>query len=65
MRSFKIMTYNIHSGIGRDRRYRLDRIIEVIAGENPEVMTLQEVDNNLRAFGAERARTPAPAPPVA
>lgn len=48
MRKFKIMTYNIHSGIGRDRRYRLDRIIEVIAGENPEVVALQEVDNNLR-----------------
>jgi hypothetical protein len=28
-------------------------------------MTLQEVDNNLRAFVAERARTPAPALPVA
>jgi len=45
--SFKVMTYNIHSGFGRDRQYRLERIIEVIAAESPDIVALQEVDNNL------------------
>lgn len=45
--TLKIMTYNIHSGIGRDKRYRLDRIIKVLSEENPDVVALQEVDKNL------------------
>ena len=45
--SFKVMTYNIHSGFGRDRQYHLDRIIEAIAEEAPDIAALQEVDNNL------------------
>ena len=43
----KIMTYNIHYGIGRDKEYRLDRIIDLIKSENPDVVALQEVDKNL------------------
>lgn len=43
----KIMTYNIHYGIGRDRCYRLDRVIDVIKSENPDIVALQEVDKNL------------------
>ena len=43
----KFLTYNIHYGIGRDRRYDLNRTIEVIRRENPDVVGLQEVDNNL------------------
>jgi endonuclease/exonuclease/phosphatase family metal-dependent hydrolase len=42
------MTYNIHYGIGRDRAYRLDRIIDLIKSENPDVVALQEVDKNLQ-----------------
>lgn len=41
------MTYNIHSGFGRDKRYELDRIIQVIKHEDPDIIALQEVDNNL------------------
>jgi endonuclease/exonuclease/phosphatase family metal-dependent hydrolase len=38
------MSYNIHKGIGgRDRRCRLERIIGVIEGENPDLVCLQEV----------------------
>ncbi len=48
MQEFKILTYNIHSGIGRDKVYRLDRIIEVLRKENPDIIALQEVDKNLR-----------------
>jgi endonuclease/exonuclease/phosphatase family metal-dependent hydrolase len=47
MNTLKAMTYNIHYGVGRDGRYDLDRIIDIIAAENPDVLTLQEVDNNV------------------
>jgi endonuclease/exonuclease/phosphatase family metal-dependent hydrolase len=45
----RLLSYNIHKGIGgRDRRYRLERIIDVIETENPDVICLQEVDRNVR-----------------
>jgi endonuclease/exonuclease/phosphatase family metal-dependent hydrolase len=45
----RLMSYNIHKGIGgRDRRYRLERIIEVIEHENPDLICLQEVDHNVK-----------------
>ena len=45
----RLLSYNIHKGIGgRDRRYRLERIIEVIEQENPDLICLQEVDRNVR-----------------
>src|SRR5437660_9979498 len=40
----RLLTYNIHKGIGGgDRRYRLERVIEVIEEENPDLICLQEV----------------------
>lgn len=48
----RLLTYNIHKGIGgRDRRYDLDRIIAVIEHENPDLICLQEVDRNVRRSG--------------
>jgi endonuclease/exonuclease/phosphatase family metal-dependent hydrolase len=45
----RLLSYNIHKGIGgRDRRYRIERIIDVIEGENPDIVCLQEVDRNVR-----------------
>ncbi len=45
----RVMSYNIHKGIGgRDRRYRLDRILKVVEHENPDIICLQEVDRNVR-----------------
>ena len=45
----RLLSYNIHKGIGgADRRYRLERIIEVIESQNPDVICLQEVDRNVR-----------------
>jgi endonuclease/exonuclease/phosphatase family metal-dependent hydrolase len=45
----RLLTYNIHKGIGgRDRRYDLRRIIDVIEEENPDLICLQEVDHNVR-----------------
>ncbi len=47
----RFLTYNIHKGIGIDRRFRLERIAEVIGHYAPDVVLLQEVDQ-----GAPRSR---------
>lgn len=44
----RLLSYNIHKGVGNDRRYRLERIIEVIKEQEPDVVCLQEVDFNVR-----------------
>jgi endonuclease/exonuclease/phosphatase family metal-dependent hydrolase len=45
----RLLSYNIHKGIGgRDRLYRIDRIVRVIADEHPDIICLQEVDRNVR-----------------
>ncbi len=45
---FRLMTYNIHKGIGGiDRRYRLERIVETIQHCAPDVVLLQEVDRGV------------------
>ena len=44
---FRLMTYNIHKGIGNDRKYSLERIEEVVQGYNPDLVLLQEVDDGV------------------
>ena len=45
----RLLSYNIHKGIGgRDRRYDILRIINVIEQENPDLICLQEVDHLVR-----------------
>lgn len=45
----RVLSYNIHKGIGGyDRRYRLQRIIDVIQAEEPDLICLQEVDRNVK-----------------
>ncbi len=45
----RLLSYNIHKGIGgRDRRYDLRRVIDVIEEENPDLILLEEVDHNVR-----------------
>ncbi len=45
----RLLSYNIHKGVGgRDRRYRLERIVEVVAAEAPDLICLQEVDKHVR-----------------
>ena len=44
----RLLSYNMHKGIGgRDRRYRLERILDVIETENPDLICLQEVDRHV------------------
>ena len=44
---FRVITYNIHKGIGGvDRRYRPERIIATLQRYDADVIFLQEVDDN-------------------
>ena len=40
----KLMTYNIHAGVGVDRRYDLSRIRRVLDEEKPDIAALQELE---------------------
>src|SRR5690348_5871547 len=45
----RLLSYNIHKGIGgRDRRYDLERVWQVIREEDPDLICLQEVTQNAR-----------------
>jgi endonuclease/exonuclease/phosphatase family metal-dependent hydrolase len=46
--SMRLLTYNIHKGVGSDRRYRLERIIDVIREQEPDLVCLQEVDRHVK-----------------
>lgn len=44
----RLLSYNIHKGVGgSDRRYRLERVLDVIVAEEPDLVCLQEVDFNV------------------
>ncbi len=46
--SFRVVTYNIHKGIGGvDRRYRLERVIETLSHFDADIVCLQEVDDGV------------------
>jgi endonuclease/exonuclease/phosphatase family metal-dependent hydrolase len=47
--SMRLLSYNIHKGIGgRDRRYNLERVCRVIEEANPDLLCLQEVTAHAR-----------------
>ncbi|MHC4932056.1 MAG: endonuclease/exonuclease/phosphatase family protein, partial [Planctomycetota bacterium] len=51
----RVLTWNIHKGIGGvDRRYRPERVIEVIRHYDPDVVLLQEVDEGVRRSRFDR-----------
>lgn len=53
----RLMTYNVHGGVGVDRKLDLDRIAAVIRREQPDVVALQELDvGRLRSGGVDQAR---------
>jgi endonuclease/exonuclease/phosphatase family metal-dependent hydrolase len=47
----KVLTYNIHRAIGMDRRFRPERVVEILAHHDADLALLQEVDE-----GAPRSR---------
>jgi len=52
---FRLLTYNIHKGIGGiDRRYRPERIVEAISHCQPDLVLLQEVDDGVPRSGHHR-----------
>jgi endonuclease/exonuclease/phosphatase family metal-dependent hydrolase len=50
--ALRVMTWNIHGGIGPDGRFSLERITETIARHDPDIVALQEVDSRRRVEGA-------------
>lgn len=42
------MTYNIHVGVGMDKKLDLQRIADVIKNEHPDLVGLQEVDRGVK-----------------
>lgn len=50
--TLRLMTWNIHGGIGPDGRFDLDRVTAVIKRHDPDVIAIQEVDSRRRLPGA-------------
>jgi len=46
--SLRVMTYNIHVGIGMDKKLDLQRIADVIKKQDPDLIGLQEVDRGVQ-----------------
>lgn len=44
----RVMTYNIHVGVGMDKKLDLQRIADVINAEHPDLVGLQEVDRGVK-----------------
>jgi endonuclease/exonuclease/phosphatase family metal-dependent hydrolase len=44
----RVMTYNIHVGVGMDKKLDLQRIADVINREQPDLVGLQEVDRGVK-----------------
>ena len=49
----RLLTWNIHGGIGPDGRYDLDRVIALVQRHAPDIVALQEVDSRGRGNGSE------------
>ena len=47
-RTLRVMTYNIHVGVGMDKKLDLQRIADVINTARPDLVGLQEVDRGVR-----------------
>lgn len=47
-KTLRVMTYNIHVGVGMDKKLDLQRIADVINREQPDLVGLQEVDRGVR-----------------
>jgi endonuclease/exonuclease/phosphatase family metal-dependent hydrolase len=44
----RVMSYNIHVGVGLDKKLDLQRIADVISAEHPDLVGLQEVDRGVK-----------------
>ena len=48
----RVLTWNIHAGIGADGCYNLDRILGLIDRHAPDVVALQEIEGRGRTEAA-------------
>lgn len=48
----RLMTWNIHGALGRNPRFDLARVVELIRGWDPDIVALQEVDSRRALAGA-------------
>lgn len=46
-RTLRVMTYNIHVGVGMDKKLDLPRIAAVVNAQHPDLVGLQEVDRGV------------------
>lgn len=46
--TLRVMTYNIHVGVGMDKKLDLQRIADVINNEHPDLVGVQEVDRGVK-----------------
>ncbi len=49
----RVMTWNIHGALGRNRRFDLKRVVELIGRHAPDIVALQEIDT--RRVGSQNA----------
>jgi endonuclease/exonuclease/phosphatase family metal-dependent hydrolase len=49
--TLKVLCWNIHHGVGMDKKLDLERIAAVIRAQNPDIVALQEVDRVCRRSG--------------
>ena len=47
-KTLRVMTYNIHVGVGMDKKLDLQRVADVINREQPDLVGLQEVDRGVK-----------------
>jgi endonuclease/exonuclease/phosphatase family metal-dependent hydrolase len=47
-KTLRVMTYNIHVGVGMDKKLDLQRIADVINDQHPDLVGLQEVDRGVK-----------------
>ena len=45
MNTVRVLTWNIHGALGRNRRFDLARVVDLIDRWDPQVVALQEVDS--------------------
>ena len=55
-KQLKVMSYNIHYGVGMDEKLDLPRIAKVISDEHPDIVGLQEIGDSTMAAELGRAR---------
>lgn len=56
-RRLRVLSYNIHRAIGVDRRFRPERVAEIVRHHDPDIALLQEVDEGApRSRGLDLAR---------